>query len=54
MSSEKILAIDWGNEKQNLCLLNDGAIMVLEKDSLEFSPDNIVMYARDYNVETIS
>lgn len=53
MSSKRILAIDWGYQHQSMSLLSDEAITVLEKDALNFDPQNLVMYAREYHVDQL-
>lgn len=53
MYSERILAIDWGYQQQSMALLSEGTITVLERDNLAFEPDSIVMYAREYNVDSL-
>ncbi len=53
MYSDRILAIDWGYQQQSMALLSDGAITMLEKDQLAFDPDNIIMYAREYKVDSL-
>lgn len=53
MSSKRILAIDWGYQHQSMSLLSDETITVLEKDQLNFDPQNLVMYAREYNVDQL-
>lgn len=53
MSSKRILAIDWGYQHQSMSLLSDDAITMLEKDQLNFDPQNLVMYAREYAVDQL-
>lgn len=53
MPSERILAIDWGYHHQSMSLLSDDAITMLEKDQLNFDPQTLVMYAREYNVDRL-
>ncbi len=53
MSSERILAIDWAYQHQSMSLLSDNAITMLEKDQLNFDPQTLVMYAREYSVDRL-